>query len=71
MELLQNMESKLKQNYKVWKYLEQINAYFQNNILEIGCIVCIDHDIFQKKIAMLLEMETKVFMNCYAVKTKL
>jgi len=50
--------------------LEQINAYFWNNILEIGCIVCIDHGIFQKKFAMLFEMETKVFVNCYAMQTK-
>lgn len=50
--------------------MEQINAYFWNNILEIGCIVCIDHGIFQKKFAMLFEMETKVFVNCYAMQTK-
>ncbi len=52
--------AKVEKNYKVWKYLEQISAYFQNNILEISCIVCIDHDIFQKEFAMLLEME----QNC-------
>jgi hypothetical protein len=70
MELLQNMELKLKQNYKVWKYLEQINVYFWNNILEIGCIVCIDHNIFLKNCNVTWN-GNKIVCDHYVMRTKL